>query len=148
LRLEPTQAGVAGEYFVAAELSLRGILSTITLRNSRGIDIIASNSDGSRAVSIQVKTNQNRQSKWILTKKSESFSADDYYYVFVTLNNIGQRPDFYVVPSLVVSQYISSSNRDWLTGKKIDGGSRKDSGIRNFHDHEGRFKEAWHILGL
>jgi len=31
--------GVAGEYFVAAELSRRGFIASITMRNTRGIDI-------------------------------------------------------------------------------------------------------------
>ena len=58
MKLESTQVGVAGEYFVAAELSLRGYLASITLRNTRGIDIIASTSDGAMSVSIQVKANK------------------------------------------------------------------------------------------
>lgn len=53
--LESTLIGVAGEYYVAAELTMRGHIATITLRNSGGIDIIASNSDASKSVSIQVK---------------------------------------------------------------------------------------------
>jgi hypothetical protein len=46
MKLESTQVGVAGEYFVAAELSLRGYIASITLRNTRGIDIIASTKGG------------------------------------------------------------------------------------------------------
>ena len=57
MKLESTIVGVAGEYLVAGELSLRGFLASITLRNSRGIDIVASSADGSTSVSIQVKTN-------------------------------------------------------------------------------------------
>jgi hypothetical protein len=72
VQLESTLVGVAGEYFVAAELSLRGYLASITLRNSRGIDIIASNADGTKTVSIQVKTNKTGQAHWILNKKSET----------------------------------------------------------------------------
>ena len=45
-KLDSTLVGVAGEYLVAGELSRRGYIASITLRNSRGIDIIASNSDG------------------------------------------------------------------------------------------------------
>ena len=43
--LESVLVGVTGEYFVAAELSIRGYLASVTLRNSQGIDIIASNAD-------------------------------------------------------------------------------------------------------
>jgi hypothetical protein len=53
-KLESTLVGVAGEYRVAGELSLRDYIASITLRNSRGIDIIASNSDATKSVSIQV----------------------------------------------------------------------------------------------
>ena len=31
--------GIAGEYFVAAELSLRGFMASVTLRNNESIDI-------------------------------------------------------------------------------------------------------------
>ncbi len=54
LKLESQLVGVAGEYLVAGELSLRGHIASITLRNSRGIDIIASSSDGSKSLTIRV----------------------------------------------------------------------------------------------
>ncbi len=147
-QLETTLVGVAGEYFVAAELSIRGYLASVTLRNSRGIDIIASNSDASMSVSIQVKTSKGGGPKWILNRKAESYFADNHYYVFVVLRAVGQRPDFYVVPSKVVSQYISTSHKQWLAGKKKDGTPRQDSPMRKFQDLDGQYKEAWDILGL
>ena len=51
-------AGVAGEYFVAAELSRRGYIASITLRNTRGIDIVVTNKDATKTVTIQCKTTQ------------------------------------------------------------------------------------------
>ena len=120
-RLESTLVGVAGEYFVAAELSLRGYLASVTLRNSRGIDIIASNADASRSVSIQVKTSKGRTPSWILSKKSEEFSSDSHFYVFVLLKSLGTRPDFFVAPSIAVAKYIYTTHREWLKGSKRDG---------------------------
>jgi len=116
--LESTLVGVAGEYFVAAELTARGYLASITLRNSRGIDIIASNADASRSVSIQVKTSSGVGPKWLLTKKSETFSGDAHYYVFVLLRELGVRPDFYIVPSKVVAAEITRNHRQWLAREK------------------------------
>lgn len=147
-QLERTLVGVAGEYFVAAELSIRGHLAAVTLRNSRGVDIIASSADGSRSVSIQVKTSRGGGPKWILTKKSESFKGKDHYYVFVTLNGPDCRPDYYVVPSQDVADFISSNHREWLAGRKADGSARKDSAIRSFQDQDGKYKEAWGLLDL
>src|SRR5437660_12290839 len=39
-KLSTIQAGVTGEYFVAAELSRRGYIASLTLRNTRGIDVL------------------------------------------------------------------------------------------------------------
>lgn len=146
--IESSQVGVTGEYFVAAELSLRGILASITLRNSRGIDIIASSRTGSRSVSIQVKTSSGNGAKWILTKKSEDFAADNHFYIFVLLQGVGFRPDFYVVPSAKVAETVRTGHASWLAGSKSDGSERKDSSIRNFSDPVGQYREAWDLLGL
>ena len=148
VQLESTLVGVAGEYFVAAELSLRGFLATVTLRNSRGIDIIASNATASKTVSIQVKANKNGKASWILNKKSESFFSENHFYVFVALHPLGYRPDFYIVPSLEISNYTSKSHSEWLSGTKKDGSERKDSNMRIFKDSEQKYKEQWEVLGL
>ena len=60
VKLPGIQVGVAGEYLVAAELSRRGYVATLTLRNTWGIDILASNLDATKAVGIQVKTANER----------------------------------------------------------------------------------------
>ena len=69
-RLSTGLSGVAGEYLVAAELSRRGYIASITLRNTRGIDILASNADATRSAGIQVKTNQRSSRSWVLNKRS------------------------------------------------------------------------------
>ena len=146
--LESTLVGVAGEYFVAAELSLRGYLASVTLRNSRGIDIIASRADASKSVSIQVKTSKGKALSWILNKSSEDFISDSHFYVFVLLKSLETRPDFFVVPSIAVAKYISTKHREWLKGSKRDGSQRQDSNMRKFDDPEGRHRERWDVLGL
>jgi len=128
-KLESQLVGVAGEYLVAGELSLRGYIASITLRNSRGIDIIASNSDGTKSVSIQVKTNSSGNKSWILNKKSEEFFSDNHYYIFVALGNINVRPAYHIVPSKKVAEYTSSDHANWLKGTKRDGSKRKDTPI-------------------
>lgn len=147
-KLESTLVGVSGEYFVAAELSLRGYLASMTLRNSRGIDIIVSNSDASHSVSVQVKTSKKGAPRWILTKKAETFMAKNHFYVFVLLHSESTRPDYYVVPSKVVAEHCQRTHADWLAGKKKDGSFRKDSSVRVFEDKVGKYKERWDVLGL
>ena len=127
LSLESTLVGVAGEYLVAGELTLRGYNAAITLRNSRGIDIIASDANGSKTVSIQVKSNSSGLSKWILGKKSEDFYAKNHFYIFVAISELAMRPDFYVVPSRIVARYITKRHEEWISGTKRDGSVRMRS---------------------
>lgn len=148
LTLEPTLVGVAGEYFVAAELSLRGYIATITLRNSRGIDIIASSADATKSVSIQVKTNKSGSASWILSKKSEDYHSVNHFYVFVSLCKQGGRPSYHVVPSEEVACQISRGHREWKAGRKKDGSPRKDSNLRKFSDPTDAYRERWDKLGL
>ena len=144
MKLEKSQVGIAGEYFVAAELSLRGYIASITLRNTRGIDIVASTSDGERSVSIQVKSNSHASTKWILTKKSETFHSPNHYYVFVSFSDLEIKPQYHVVPSAVVAKQIYEGHREWLNGSKNDGSPRKDSDIRNFiTSADGPYRDAW-----
>jgi len=140
--------GVAGEYFVAAELSRRGFIASITMRNTRGIDILATNSEAKRAVTIQCKTSRDKNKSWIVRDKSEDFVSEAHFYVFVKLRTELERPDYYIVPSNVVAHYISTTHREWLKGKKANGGQRKDSAMRIFSDPEDKYLEKWDLLGL
>ncbi len=144
--LESTLVGVAGEYFVAAELSARGFIAAITLRNSRGVDIIASRKEGGRALSIQVKTSSGSKPNWILANKSEEVRGRTHFYVFVLLSQAGRRPDFYVVPSKIVADFISKSHKQWLAGTRRDGTPRRDTAMRQFSDSSMKFLERWELL--
>src|ERR1043165_3898525 len=89
--------GVAGEYFVAGGLSRRGYIASVTLRNTRGMDVIATNADASRSVGISVKTNKTNRKDWMVNEKAESFQSETLFYV--NLKGVGENPAFHVVPS-------------------------------------------------
>jgi len=139
--------GVSGEYFVAAELSRQGYIASITLRNTKGIDILASNADASKSVSIQVKTNRGRRKAWLLTKKAEEYFDDNLFYVFVNLKD-GQQPDFYVVPSKVVAAQVKKEYAGWLANPGRNGRRHKDNPMRTFAVREDGYLNGWESLGL
>lgn len=148
-KLESNLVGVTGEYYVAAELSRRGYIASITLRNSRGIDIIASNSDASKSITVQVKTNSDGSAKWVVNKKSEDFYSASHFYIFVSLKPLSdEQPAYHIVPSEYVSQSIKAGHENWLSGTKKDGTPRKDSSMRKFEDLEGKYSGQWQLLGL
>ncbi|NCS94914.1 MAG: aspartate ammonia-lyase [Leptospira sp.] len=146
-KLESVAVGVTGEYYVAGELSHRGYISSITLRNTRGIDIIVSNKEGTKSATIQVKSTQNNmKNSWILTQKSEDFFSENHFYIFVNLDEPGIRPKFFVVPSEVVAQYISTSHKNWLNKPGRNGQQHNDNQMRRFDDLEGQYLEAWSLI--
>jgi hypothetical protein len=124
--------GMAAVHYVAAELSQRCYTVAVTSRNARGIDILAVN-PSIKTISIQVKANKPRplggtHSFWLLGKHDAQPAA--MFYVFVNLNPVGQRAEFYVVLRLHVAKHIIHDG-DWYQLNRTDAE---------------RFKEAWHIL--
>jgi len=140
--------GVSGEYFVAAELSRRGYIASITLRNTRGIDILAANADATRSVSIQVKTNHGKKKDWILNQKAEGIQSKTLFYVFVNLNGSNQRPDYHVVPSKVVAGYVTRTHQEWREKPNRQGKPHGESDVRKFKDTANTYLDRWDLLGL
>lgn len=139
--------GIAGEYFVAAELSRRGYIASITLRNTRGIDIQASNADASKSTGIQVKTKFGDKPRWLLTRKAEQGSAKRLCYVFVKLPASGI-PEYYIVPRRVVSKYVIKKYKEWMAKPGRDGKQRRDNAMRSFRDLNNKYRDRWDLLGL
>ena len=145
--LSSIQSGVSGEYFVAAELSRQGYVSSITLRNTEGIDILASSADASKSLSIQVKTNRGSRKTWLLNKKAETKADDNLFYVFVNLND-GQTPDYYVVESEFVAARARGDYKRWLATPGKQGQKHKANSMRTFEVREDGYHNAWGRLGL
>jgi len=140
--------GVAGEYYVAAELSRRGYIASITLRNTKGVDILVSNIDATASVGIQVKTSKGSKPEWVLSSKVEKDElAANLFFVFVRLND-GGHPDYHVVPAATVAATVAKEHQDWLNTEGRGGRQHQDNPMRKFRDHEGKYLDAWDSLGL
>lgn len=145
-KLPNSLTGIAGEYFVAGELSVRGFMASITLRNNDRVDIHASSLSSSKIFSIQVKTNQSGSREWILNKKAESIYLDNLFYVFVTLKGELQRPEYFIVPSKVVAESIKKDHAGWLATPGKKGQLHNDSPVRKFSDKGGEYLERWDLF--
>lgn len=140
--------GVSGEYFVAAELSRLGYVASVTLRNTRGMDIVATNADASRSVGVSVKTNRGRKKDWMVNAKAESYISDTLFYVFVNLNGLGELPSFHIVPSRDVASIVTESHKAWLAKPNRAGGEHKDSSMRRFRDPDNKYLGRWNLMQL
>ena len=145
--LSTTLTGVAGEYLVAGELSRRGWIASITLRNTKGVDILVTSEDLGRSVGIQVKTNRGTKPQWMLNKKAEGISNPSVFYALVRLMD-GGVPQYHIVPSTVVTERISRGHREWLGTPGRDGRPHKDTPMRQFKDPADEFLNRWDLLGL
>jgi hypothetical protein len=140
--------GVAGEYYVAAELSRRGWLATVTIKNAPGTDVLAQRVDTRWVVAVQTKTSRAGDKFALKGPKTidepervadERLStAENEWYAFVGLKEEGERPDFYVVPRNVVAGMIYLNHRDWL---------RKPGRLRARNDGSMRYLQSAEVVG-
>jgi hypothetical protein len=147
-KLSPIQVGVAGEYLVAGELSRNGLIAAVTLRNSRGIDILVSKPGGIKSATIQVKTSLNPTASWQLNKTDETPKGPNHYYIFVVLNGVSGPPKYHVVRGDIVCR-CKEEHQEWLKGTKKDGNQRKDTDRRTFELREGEdFLNRWQDIDV
>jgi hypothetical protein len=146
-RISGLLSGISGEYFVAAELSRRGYVASLTLRNTRGIDILASNLNATKSVGIQVKCVQGRAKTWMLNQKVESGEATNLFFVFVRLNHLDP-PEYYIASRQDVATYSAENHKLWLATPGRKGQQHNDNPLRQFKDPENRYRDRWDLLGL
>ena len=137
--------GSAGEYFVAAELSRRGVVAALTMSGTDAFDILAVNKAGD-SYSIQVKTTQyEKKLRWLLSSKDEKPKAD--FYVFVNLNGTEKQPDYYIMPATEVAAAIKEEHETWLAKPKRDGTAHKPINMRQIIlDQQDKSKDSWYLI--
>ena len=80
--------------------------------------------------------------------ESYEYSADNLFYVFVNLNNGQKHPDFFIVPSKIVAEYIKKSHKNWLGTPGKGGKKHKDTPMRKFDDPGEVYLNRWDLLDL
>lgn len=91
--IQSSSTGLAGEYFVAAEMLRRGFSVGITMGNAKAIDILAEK-DGKQFI-IQVKAIYKKKNVgWPIMKDRVN---TEIFFVFVNLNGDKMtNPDYYI----------------------------------------------------
>jgi hypothetical protein len=70
-------------HYVAALLSIRGMIALPTIRNTPGIDLVVINPAGHWNANIQVKTSRHKVNFWPISSKYHDFSGQNNDYAFV-----------------------------------------------------------------
>jgi hypothetical protein len=121
-------------------------MASITLRNNDSVDIHASKLSNSKVFAIQVKTNQSGNRSWVLNKKSEYHQKENFFYIFVSLRGEAERPQYFIVPSKNVAEFVKGSHARWLATPGKKGQAHNDSAMRKFVDPNGEYLERWELL--
>lgn len=155
---ESNIVGTAGEYFVAAELAQRGVVATITLKNTPYIDILATNLKTGKNANIQVKTMSiGNNAGWHLGPKDEKPSGvANHFYVLVDLQGPSMLPNYIILPKKEFSEFIAEDYKKWISGKKKDGTPHKETSMRIFDpnrrkhvkEFSQKYENNWEVLNL
>ena len=105
--MDKTQTGIAGEFYVLAQLVQRGFVATLTMGNTKGIDILVSNSDLNKLFRVEVKTTDRKPHKeslfgsdafysWTMSVKHEQTIDSKLFYCFVALRGTSTLPRFFL----------------------------------------------------
>ena len=136
------------EYYVAAELTRRGYIASLTMRNARGTDIVVTNGSSSRHAAFQVKASRKKKQSWMLNQKDETPLSDTHFYVFVNFIN-DELPVYHVVPGKTVAARLQRGFEEWVGATGKNGHiHNKNNRIRIFSDELGEYIDRWHLLGL
>jgi hypothetical protein len=145
--------GAAGEYYVAAELSRRGWLATVTIKNAPGTDVLAQRSDRRRIVAIQTKTASGGTNFRVTQKDEAQGERDNEWYVLVGLRGEHERPKYYILPRHVLGALTYLQHLDWLHsinlihGPARPGRQRRDSELRGISSAwVERYRDRWDLL--
>ena len=126
--MEKAQIGLAGEYYVLAQLAQRGFVGSLTLSNTKGIDILVSDSKCKTLYRVEVKTTTKKPHReslfgkkpfysWPMSEKHETIRDERLYYCFVYMSLSNELPKFFIVPSKTVAKYVRKQHRHWLQSR-------------------------------
>jgi hypothetical protein len=133
-RVDGQITGLAGEFYVAAELLKRDILASITFGSAKAIDILAYNPRTLRTISVQVKATRQMNVFPIAHSRVEAV----HIYVFVVLNPPGTSPRYFVVPGRVLAHEPERFSK-WFKDPKFPGFAVKY--VLPFEDAWNHFEE-------
>lgn len=156
--MDSTHVGIAGEFYVLAQLAQRGFVASFTLANTKGIDVLVLNPSNDNIVKLEVKTTNKQPRKsllfspdplysWPMSEKHESIAEPRTFYCFVVLRDPSILPLFFVVPSSYVAEYVREQHRYWVrTRTETPDPNNK---MRQFRIHPNDpvgFKDNWQLL--
>lgn len=117
---------LVGEFYAMSRLFLEGYEATLTLGNTKGIDILLYNPRNNKQFKVEVKTATHIYSEkifggksfgWIMQNKHEGISDKNLIYCFVFIDKMTKEYRIFFVPSEEVAKYVKWEHKFWLDAK-------------------------------
>jgi len=122
--INSNSVSLAGEFAVLSQLHLRGFDGSLTLGNTKGVDILVSSPVTGKLSRLEVKTsykNKSSHSKlfghtmpWVMGVKHEDVIDNNLFFCFVNIVQSNNSFEFFIVPNSVVSSYVKEQHQYWL----------------------------------
>lgn len=108
------QAAIAGEHFVAGELSKRGWIATLTAKNTPAVDILASRPGGGPYIQIDVKSRRPASPQGWMVGRGIYLTGRRDFIVLVGLGRDDQAPRYWIVPARRAAELVvRGAGRPW-----------------------------------
>ncbi len=123
-KLPANLIGAAGEHFVAYQMCCLGLVVALPRGGSPTVDLLASNPDGTKSLSVQVKTadwamrtrgrgkaKAPHHLEFALGHKAATVNSENLFFAFVDLQSaagLTMQPDVYIIPSVWISNFCST----------------------------------------
>lgn len=120
-RGQTIRTGIAGEFFVAAELSKRGWIATLTAKNTPDVDVLASWSTGDVQARIQVKTRTPAYAYGWRVGRQLKLVGDRDFLILVDLGAESEMPTYWIVPTVKAAEMIASEQIRTSTVVEFEG---------------------------
>ena len=133
-RADGQVTGLAGEFFVAAELLKRGLQTSVTFGNAKSIDLFAHNPRTHKTFTVQVKAVRKRTDFPI----AHALVQERVIYVFVILNKPNVAVQYFIVPGAVLAGEPERFGK-WFTAPNFPG--IPPAALKDFEDKWSLFDE-------
>ncbi len=141
-KISKNSVSLAGEFAVLSQLVLRGYDANMTLGHTKGVDILVSDPKSDKMFRVEVKTSfasKPSRSKlfgltlnWMMMEKHETISDKKLYYCFVNIEQQTNIFRFFIVPSVIVAEYVRVQHQFWLNHHPKLSEKEKEIPMRQF----------------
>ena len=115
------RTGIAGEFFVAGELSKRGWIATLTAKNTPDVDVLASWPTGDVQARIQVKTRTSAFGYAWRIGRGLKLVGDRDFLILVDLGAETEEPTYWIVPTVKAAGLITGEQIRTRTVGEFEG---------------------------